>query len=123
MDDTNNNISYRNYETEKNNMTNVAKFYLLNHTHQTYDFVTEMKRKYLNFNKGLHFSLLKAIELLDNIIDESDPDTKLPQIYHAIQAGESARKMYPGEEHDWFHLVAFIHDVGKILAHPLSFTY
>ena len=118
MDDINNK-KFRDYD---DNMTNVAKFYLLNHTQQTFDFVTKMKRKYLDFNKGIKFSLLKAIELLDDIIDDSDPDTKLPQIYHAVQAGEAARKMFPEEKYHWFHLVAFLHDIGKILAHPELFN-
>ncbi|AYV75866.1 MAG: inositol oxygenase [Terrestrivirus sp.] len=118
MDD----ISNKKFRDYDDNMTNVAKFYLLNHTYQTYNFVTKMKKKYLDFNKGIKFSLLKAIELLDDIIDDSDPDTKLPQIYHAVQAGEAAREMFPEEKYDWFHLVAFLHDIGKILAHPELFN-
>ncbi len=35
---------------------------------------------------------------------------------HAIQTSAAARKMYPSEEYDWFHVTAFVHDLGKILS-------
>lgn len=45
-------------------------------------------------------------------MDESDPDTDLPNIVHAFQTAERARKEYP--ELDWLHLVGLIHDMGKV---------
>jgi len=36
--------------------------------------------------------LMDVFGLLDSVIDESDPDTDLPQIYHAYQTAESLRK-------------------------------
>jgi len=57
-----------------------------------------------------------AMEILDTIIDESDPDTDLPQIVHALQTAEGLRQQFP--EQDWLHLTGLIHDLGKILAHP-----
>ena len=62
------------------------------------------------------YDIIQSIYLLDDIIDDSDPDNKKPQIIHALQTGEACRKMYP--DLDWFHLMGFIHDLGKILAHP-----
>ena len=40
----------------------------------------------------------------------------LTQLQHAVQTAEACRKAYPGDEFDWFHVAAFIHDLGKILA-------
>jgi inositol oxygenase len=52
---------------------------------------------------------------LNEIVDESDPDTSKSQIYHLIQTGERAKLLYP--ELRWLHLIGFIHDLGKILLH------
>jgi hypothetical protein len=46
-------------------------------------------------------------ELLNDIVDDSDPDLDLPQIWHLLQTAESCRDMHP--EHDWLHLTGFIH--------------
>lgn len=48
------------------------------------------------------------------MVDESDPDIDLPNIVHAFQAAERARAEYP--QHDWLHLTALIHDLGKVMA-------
>lgn len=106
---------YRKYSNEGK----ISQFYLKNHTNQTLDFVLEKKEKILKL-KNYKMPLIKVIKLLDEIIDDSDPDTNNTQIIHAIQAGEMAKQLYP--ELDWLHLVAFIHDVGKILAHPKLFN-
>jgi inositol oxygenase len=58
----------------------------------------------------------EAIEYLDTLVDDSDPDTDLSQLQHALQTAESIRKKYPDEEHDWFPLTGLIHDLGKIMA-------
>ena len=55
-----------------------------------------------------------ALEKLNDLIDESDPDTSLPNIIHAFQTAERAREEFP--EHDWLHLTGLIHDLGKIMA-------
>lgn len=39
-----------------------------------------------------------------------------------LQTAEAIRQAYPSEEYDWFHLTGFIHDLGKILAHPKVFN-
>lgn len=55
-----------------------------------------------------------ALEKLNDLIDESDPDTTLPNIVHAFQTAERAREEFP--EHDWLHLTGLIHDLGKVMA-------
>jgi len=58
------------------------------------------------------------LKYLNEIIDDSDPDTDLTQVQHAIQTAESSRKHkeYNNEdEYDWLHVTCLIHDLGKIL--------
>jgi len=67
-------------------------------------------------------SVWDAVELLNELVDESDPDTDSAQIIHLLQTSEAIRKEYPGEEYDWFHLTGFIHDLGKILSHESMYN-
>ena len=60
----------------------------------------------------------EALELLNEVVDDSDPDTSWPQIVHALQTAEAIRQAHPGPEHEWFVLTGLIHDLGKVLAHP-----
>jgi len=105
---------FRNYVDSKRQDT-VSRTYRLNHIYQTFDFVQQKKKQHLNFNKG-KMSIWEAIQKLDDLVDDSDPDTDLPQIVHALQTAEGLREKYP--EYDWLHLVGLLHDLGKILAHP-----
>eukprot|EP00029_Vermamoeba_vermiformis_P008483 TRINITY_DN3984_c0_g1_i1.p1 TRINITY_DN3984_c0_g1~~TRINITY_DN3984_c0_g1_i1.p1 ORF type:complete len:289 (-),score=82.61 TRINITY_DN3984_c0_g1_i1:126-992(-) len=105
---------FRNYETSDRDEI-VRQTYRLHHVNQTYDYVQERKQKFLQF-KVAKLTVWQAIEKLDTLVDESDPDTDLPQIMHALQTAESLREMYP--EHDWLHLIGLIHDLGKVLALP-----
>lgn len=59
-------------------------------------------------------TIREALEKLNDLIDESDPDTTLPNIVHAFQTAERAREEFP--QHDWLHLTGLIHDLGKIMA-------
>jgi len=74
-----------------------------------------MKREHLTFNKA-KLSVWEAMEKLDSLIDDSDPDAEFPQIYHALQTAETLRQQYPDQ--DWLHLIGLIHDLGKVLALP-----
>ena len=89
----------------------VKEFYLLNHRNQTLDFVLQKKQQFLSMNHRV-MGIWEAIELLDTIIDDSDPDTDRPQSYHAYQTAEALRK--DGQPR-WLILTGFIHDLGKIL--------
>lgn len=53
-----------------------------------------------------------ALRLLSTLTDESDPDTSLTQIQHALQAAEALKK--DGKPR-WMQLVGLIHDLGKLL--------
>mmetsp|Transcript_36566 Transcript_36566/g.71760 ORF Transcript_36566/g.71760 Transcript_36566/m.71760 type:complete len:133 (+) Transcript_36566:348-746(+) len=56
----------------------------------------------------------ECLELLDKLVDESDPDTDVSQLQHALMTAEAIRKQYP--EHEWFPVVGLVHDLGKILS-------
>jgi inositol oxygenase len=99
---------FRDYE---NVPQKVKKFYLLNHTHQTLDFVLTQKNKYAALDK-LRMSIWDAMAALDKIVDESDPDLDSAQTVHAFQTAERLRK----DGHPrWLILTGFIHDLGKVL--------
>ncbi|KAL1956768.1 hypothetical protein VTO42DRAFT_6822 [Malbranchea cinnamomea] len=57
-------------------------------------------------------SVWDAIEKLNTLIDESDPDTSLSQIHHLLQTAEALRR--DGKPR-WMQLVGLIHDLGKLL--------
>jgi inositol oxygenase len=89
----------------------VRELYRLNHINQTFDFVRQQKQKYTPLNHT-RMGVWEAMEQLNQIIDDSDPDTDLPQIEHAMQTAEQIRR----DGHPrWFVLAGLIHDLGKVL--------
>ncbi|NXR34671.1 MIOX oxygenase, partial [Zosterops hypoxanthus] len=84
-------------------------------------------------------SAMEALELLDQLVDESDPDVDFPNSFHAFQTAEGIRRAHPDKGRagcplpapalspnpagdtsplvppDWFHLVGLLHDLGKVL--------
>jgi inositol oxygenase len=113
---------FRNYKNSAR-QKRVEKFYHLQHTLQTYEFVESMEKKYLakykeprSQDKGVWMGIWEALEYLNQIVDDSDPDTNFDQIAHALQTAEAIRKKWPQEEYDWLPLVGLIHDLGKIMA-------
>ncbi|KAL3271120.1 hypothetical protein HHI36_021615 [Cryptolaemus montrouzieri] len=106
---------FRNYEVDDTDpiKERVRQTYKLMHTNQTVDFVKDKVDKWCKFN---HFkaSIKDALEQLNDLVDESDPDVDIPNIVHAFQTAERIRKDFP--DLDWFHLTGLIHDVGKVLA-------
>ncbi|KAH1135798.1 hypothetical protein GLYMA_05G224500v4 [Glycine max] len=107
--------SFREYDAESERQKGVEEFYRLQHINQTYDFVKRMREEYGKLDKA-EMGIWECCELLNELVDESDPDLDEPQIQHLLQSAETIRKDYPNE--DWLHLTALIHDLGKILALP-----
>jgi inositol oxygenase len=89
----------------------VREFYLLNHKHQTVDFVRMKKAEYLPLDRR-RMGVWEALEFLNTLVDDSDPDTDLSQIEHALQTAEALR--HDGKPR-WFILTGLIHDLGKVL--------
>lgn len=100
---------YRNYEDPSRDT--VREFYRLNHTHQSYAFVQEKKKEFLKFNRK-EMSVWDAFDFLNQLVDDSDPDTDLDQFQHLLQASEAIR----ADGHpDWMVLTGLMHDMGKVL--------
>jgi inositol oxygenase len=100
---------YRNYE--KPARDTVKEFYKLNHTYQTFDFVQKKQDEFLQFNRK-ELPVWGAMEYLNTLVDDSDPDIELDQLQHLLQTAEAIR----ADGHpDWFVLTGFIHDMGKVL--------
>ena len=101
--------SFRNYDDPARD--SVREFYRINHAQQTLALVKEKKAQ---FGPGKHgtMTIWEAMEFLDTLVDDSDPDTDLSQIQHLMQTAEGIRK----DGHpDWFILTGLIHDLGKVL--------
>jgi inositol oxygenase len=89
----------------------VREFYRQNHRYQTRDFVTGKKSEYGGLNR-CEMGIWEALEYLNTLVDDSDPDTDLSQIEHNLQTAEAIRR----DSHPkWFQLTGLIHDLGKIL--------
>jgi inositol oxygenase len=100
---------FRNY-SEPSRPT-VREFYRINHTKQTYEFVLGKKKEFLALNRK-QMSTWDAMEFLNTLVDDSDPDTDLSQLQHLLQTSEAIR----ADGHpDWFILTGLLHDLGKVL--------
>jgi inositol oxygenase len=89
----------------------VKDFYRENHAKQTLDFVRSKQAEYTPLTKG-RMGIWEAMEKLEALVDDSDPDTDLSQMEHNLQAAEAIRKAgHPR----WMILTGFIHDMGKVL--------
>jgi inositol oxygenase len=100
---------YRNYEAPERR--GVREFYRQNHRGQTLSFVLECEQRYLPPRKRA-MSVFEALEFLNTLVDDSDPDIELSQLQHLLQTSEAIRA--DGHD-DWFVLVGLLHDLGKVL--------
>lgn len=107
--------NFRDYTVESARKEGVEIFYKINHLNQTYDYVKKMRDEYAKLDKAV-MSIWECCELLNDVVDDSDPDLDEPQIQHLLQSAEAIRKDYPDE--DWLHLTALVHDLGKVLLLP-----
>ena len=100
---------FRDYAAEAR--ASVREFYRANHRFQTLDFVLRKKAEFLPPRRR-RMSIWEAMEVLDTLVDDSDPDTELSQIAHLMQTAEAVRQ----DGHPrWFVLTGLIHDLGKVL--------
>ena len=86
-------------------------FYKEMHKNQTLENVLQTKKKY-EVSK-LKMSIKKALSLMDDFVDPSDPDVDNPNSIHAYQAAERCRKKYPDDKK--LQATCLIHDLGKVL--------
>jgi hypothetical protein len=78
----------------------------LTHTYQTREFVLAKQRDYGDRGKA-RMGVWEAMEYLDTLIDDSDPDTDLPQIEHLLQTAEACRR--DGQPR-WFILTGLVRE-------------
>lgn len=100
---------YRNYDSPARDT--VREFYRQNHLGQTFDFVQQKRDTYLGLDHR-RMSIFDALDFLNTLIDDSDPDIELDQLQHLLQTSEAIRAAgHP----DWFVLTGLVHDLGKVL--------
>jgi len=96
---------------EANARPSVREFYRLNHQYQTHAFGQAKRKEFLGLNR-LQMGVWEAMEYLNQLVDDSDPDTDLSQLQHLLQTAEAMRR--DGQPR-WMILTGLIHDLGKIL--------
>ena len=101
--------TFRSYRSEAR--ASVKEFYRLNHTYQTREFVLAKQKEFADRGKA-RMGIWQAMEYLNTLVDDSDPDTDLTQIEHLLQTAEAIRR---AGRPRWFILTGLIHDLGKIL--------
>lgn len=100
---------FRNYKADAN--PGVTEFYRQNHAQQTLDFVLAKEAEYLPLRRR-KMTMWDALEYLNTLVDDSDPDTDLSQIEHLLQTSEAIRQ----DGHPrWMVLAGLTHDLGKVL--------
>lgn len=102
---------FRNYEDA---MDSVKNFYAEQHARQTVEYNVAMREKYLGKDREVNarMTIWEAIDKLDELVDESDPDTSLTQSQHLLQTAEAMRR---DGKPDWMQLTGLLHDLGKLL--------
>ncbi|KAI9804714.1 MAG: hypothetical protein M1825_001082 [Sarcosagium campestre] len=89
----------------------VKAFYREQHEKQTVAYNVQAREDFESKTRA-EMSIWAAMEKLNTLIDESDPDTSLSQIEHLLQAAEAIRR--DGKPR-WMQLTGLIHDLGKLL--------
>jgi inositol oxygenase len=99
---------FRQYEDASDT---VKAFYLEQHTKQTVAYNLKARNDFKSKTRA-EMTIWQAMERLNTLIDESDPDTSLSQIEHLLQSAEAIRR--DGKPR-WMQLTGLIHDLGKLL--------
>lgn len=89
----------------------VQNFYREQHEKQTVAYNLKARNDFKSKTRA-EMTIWQAMEKLNTLIDESDPDTSLTQIEHLLQSAEAIRR--DGKPR-WFQLTGLIHDLGKLL--------
>ncbi|KAJ6565815.1 DUF706-domain-containing protein [Mycena vulgaris] len=99
---------FRQYEAACDRVKN---FYKEQHEKQTMEFNIKMR---VNMRKTVRakMGIWEAMEKLNTLVDDSDPDTDLSQIEHLLQTAEAIRR---DGKPDWMQATGLVHDLGKLL--------
>ncbi|ROT41952.1 DUF706-domain-containing protein, partial [Sodiomyces alkalinus F11] len=93
----------------------VKSFYAEQHRKQTVDFNLAAREKFAIDDTSPprdEMTIWEAMEKLNTLVDESDPDTELSQIQHLLQTAEAMRR--DGKPR-WMQVTGLVHDLGKLL--------
>jgi inositol oxygenase len=99
---------FRQYEDANDR---VKAFYREQHEKQTVAYNLKARIDFKTKTRA-EMTIWEAMEKLNTLIDESDPDTSLSQIEHLLQSAEAIRR--DGKPR-WMQLTGLIHDLGKLL--------
>lgn len=89
----------------------VRAFYRLQHANQTVAYNLSARHDF--HTRPRHpMTVWAAMERLDTLLDDSDPDTSLTQLGHLLQTAEAIRR--DGKPR-WMQLTGLVHDLGKLL--------
>ncbi|KAJ7698250.1 DUF706-domain-containing protein [Mycena rosella] len=99
---------FRQYEAACDRVKN---FYKEQHEKQTVEFNIKMR---VNMRKEVRakMGIWEAMEKLNTLVDDSDPDTDLSQIEHLLQTAEAMRR---DGKPEWMQVTGLVHDLGKLL--------
>lgn len=100
---------FRRYEDA---CSRVKNFYREQHTKQTVAYNLQARQDFYSQSPRAEMTVWEALEKLNTLIDESDPDTSLSQIEHLLQSAEALRR--DGKPR-WMQVTGLIHDLGKLL--------
>ncbi|CAH2354937.1 hypothetical protein CLIB1423_20S00298 [[Candida] railenensis] len=89
----------------------VKQFYEEQHECQTVAYNIQARINFKTKSRA-RMTIWEGLEKLNKLLDESDPDTELSQIDHALQTAEAIKR---DKKPRWFQLVGLIHDLGKLL--------
>ncbi|TKR92301.1 hypothetical protein L596_006982 [Steinernema carpocapsae] len=106
---------FRIYDAESTDpiQIRVREHYTKQHRFQNVDFVRRMHKKWLGFSHA-KLTVMECLALLNNLVDESDPDVDDANLIHAFQTAESLRVAFPKKP--WLHLAGLVHDLGKVMS-------
>ncbi|RMJ25499.1 inositol oxygenase [Aspergillus sp. HF37] len=108
FDQSKDKTQFRQYEDACDRVKN---FYKEQHSKQTVAYNLKARIDHRTKTHA-HMTIWEAMEKLNTLIDESDPDTSLSQIEHLLQSAEAIRR--DGKPR-WMQLTGLIHDLGKLL--------
>ncbi|KAK5996660.1 Inositol oxygenase 1 [Cladobotryum mycophilum] len=102
--------NFRQYEDACDRVKN---FYKEQHEKQTVAYNLAARNRFHNASRVRpEMTIWQAMEKLNTLVDESDPDTSLSQIEHLLQSAEAIRR--DGKPR-WMQCVGLVHDLGKLM--------
>ncbi|OCH94023.1 myo-inositol oxygenase [Obba rivulosa] len=89
----------------------VKNFYREQHEKQTVEFNLRVREKFKKTVRA-KMGIWEAMEKLNTLVDDSDPDTSVSQIEHLLQTAEAIRR---DGKPEWMQVAGLVHDLGKLL--------